>query len=227
MTTNIVGAVKGDKELGLLLRRCLADSGLTQAQAADIIGKHQTWFPNYLFKKPVATMRNLFVNEGEKFEAFLKAIKAPRARVLELMEVSAPLPNAAETQLDNLIPVFPAGAGPALDEAEAIDMVIMPRNNGGSHQVIGLRIHGSSMSPYLENGDTAFVALEPALVQPGKAIGVYIPEVGSVVKVLVRIEEDGRLLLQSLNSNTPGGDFFEAPPESRIYGPVINRLKGA
>ena len=49
MTLNIIDCVKGDKELALLLRRAVADSGLTQAKVAAVVGKHQTWLPNYLF----------------------------------------------------------------------------------------------------------------------------------------------------------------------------------
>lgn len=112
-----------------------------------------------------------------------------------------------------------------MDIDEAVDTVDVPIDNGGSYRVIGLRIHGDSMKPYLEPGDTAFVACEPSLIKPGRAIGIYLPDSGSVVKEYVRTLPSGEILLRSMNS-VDEADYFVAPIGARVYGPVVKRLKG-
>lgn len=226
MVSHTLDGVTDDHALRVLLRRALKEAGHTQSSAALEIGRSQTWFPNSLFREPSKTIRNLFVNEPETLEKVFSVLQPNRSEVLRLAGISVASSNAAEVPLSRPIPVFSAGAGPALDEAEAVGVTYLPNHNGGSYRIIGLRIHGSSMSPYLDQGDIAYVACEPSLVKPGKAIGLHIPDIGSVVKVLVRIEDDGELLLQSLNPNgSDHGQFFTAPADTRIYGPVIHRLK--
>lgn len=226
MASHTLDGVTDDRALEVLLRRALRESGLTQSAAALRIGRSQTWFPNSLFREPSRTIRYMFVNEPETLDDLMTLLGVSRSEVLALAGITAPASNAAEIPLSRPVPVFTAGAGPALDEAEAVDLALLPSNNGGSYRVIGLKIHGSSMSPYLDQGDIAFIACEPALVKPGRAIGLHIPDIGSVVKILVRIEDDGELLLQSLNPNgADDGQFFTAPADARIYGPVIHRLK--
>lgn len=221
----ILGEMPREKELRLYLRRALSDSGLTQTEAGAAIGRVQTWFPNTLFANSTKAIRRLYVEEPAVFEKLVVTLELDRALVLDLAGLTEAPANATEVGLDLQIPVYPAGAGPALDDATALEFVKMPLSgNGGSYKIVGLKVHGDSMSPYLEHGDTAFIACEASLIRPGKAIGVYIPEIGSVVKNYVRTEEDGRLLLQSLNA-PDDGEFFVAPLDSRIYGPVIHRLK--
>lgn len=213
-----------DKELEVFLRRALKEAGLTQTRAGKLLGRSQTWFPNQLFANPTNTVRALYANAPDMFEKLIVVLKIGREDLMRLAGLTTPpVGNAHQIGLDRLIPVFPAGAGPALDDMDAVEFVSVPTSNGGSYKVIGLRIHGDSMSPYLESGDTAIVAVEPSLIRAGKAIGLYMPDVGSVVKVYVRTLDDGKLLLQSLNARN-GDEFFVAPPDARVYGPVINRI---
>lgn len=213
-----------DNRLSRLLRQALGESDYTQASLGRLINKHQTWVSQYLLASPGKTIRRWFVHEPETLDTVVKALKVDRQAILQLAGITVPPPNAVEVPLSREILVFPAGAGPALDDADAVDSVDVPVKSGGSYKVVGLRVHGNSMSPYLNDGETAIVALEPVLARPGTKIGVYIPDVGSVVKELVRVEASGEYLLRSLNA-PPGEEYFSAPPDSRIYGPVIQRIK--
>lgn len=218
--------VRTDTRLSQLLRRALGETDHTQASLGRLIGKHQTWISAYLLATPGKTLRRMFAEEPDKLEVIVRELKLDRAHILNLAGVTLPESNAAEVSLEREILVFPAGAGPALDGAEAVDVINVPIRNGGSYKVIGLRVHGDSMTPYLDDGETAIIALEPALARPGSKVGVYIPEVGSVVKELVRVEASGEYLLRSLNA-TRGAEYFTAPPDSRVYGPVIQRIKNS
>lgn len=221
-----LGGVKtrADNRLSTLLRQALREAGHTQASLGIEINKHQTWVSQYLLLHPSKTIRRLFAEEPDTLDTILRALGLDRATILDLAGVTVPVPNAAEVALTREVLVFPAGAGPALDDSDAVEALRMPLSNGGSYKVIGLRIHGNSMSPYLDHGETAIIACEPGLVKPGSIIGIYIPEVGSVVKEFVMVMPSGEYKLKSMNPED-GGAYFTAPPDSRIYGPVIQRIK--
>lgn len=215
---------RADNRLSQLLRQALREAGHTQASLGIAIGKHQTWISQYLLLHPGRTIRRLFAQEPETLDAVIRELKLERATVLALAGVTVPTPNAAEVPLAREVLVFPAGAGPALDDSDAVEVLHVPLMNGGSYKVIGLKVHGNSMSPYLEDGEIAIVACEEGLVTPGKIIGIYIPDVGSVVKEFVMVMPSGEYKLKSLNANG-GSTYFTAPPDSRVYGPVIQRIK--
>lgn len=224
--THTLGSVKtrADNRLSTLLRQALREAGHSQASLGVSIGKHQTWVSQYLLLQPGKTIRRLFADEPDTLDTIIRELKLDRATLLGLAGVQVPS-NAAEVSLEREILVFPAGAGPALDDSDAVQAIHVPIMNGGSYKVIGLKVHGNSMSPYLEDGEIAIVALEEGLVAPGKIVGIYIPDVGSVVKEFVMVMPSGEYKLKSLNANGGGGAYFTAPPDSRIYGPVIQRIK--
>jgi len=214
-----------DNRLSLLLRQALREAGHTQASLGIAIGKHQTWVSQYLLLHPGRTIRRLFAQGPETLDAVIRELKLERATVLALAGVTVPTMNAAEVPLAREVLVFPAGAGPALDAADAVEVLHVTPMNDGSYKLIGLKVHGNSMSPYLDDGEVAIVACEESLVTPGKIIGIWIPNVGSVVKEFVMVLPSGEYRLKNLNTNDGGGSYFTAPPDSRIYGPVVQRIK--
>lgn len=217
--------VEDNNALRALILSHIGESGLVQKEVGDVVSRDQSWVSKSLVAEPAKTIRRLFIKHPEKFEALIKKLSLPEQRVLMLAGVLKPeVANAAEPiSIGRFVPIFHAGAGPALDDADAVDGMAIPIQRRGSYDLIGLKITGNSMNPYLRDGDIAIVACEPSLIKAGKPIGLYIPDVGSVVKVFVRALEDGSLLLQSLNAAKGEEEFFVAPPESRIYGPVVNR----
>lgn len=214
---------KADTRLSLHLRAALRDAGHSQSSLGMAIGKHQTWISQYLLLYPGKTIRRLFAEEPDTLDTLISELALDRAQILNMAGITVP-PNASEVPLARKVLVFPAGAGPALDDADAVQVLHVPINSGGSYRVIGLKVHGASMSPYLDDGETALVACEEGLVKPGDIIGIYIPDVGSVVKEFVMVLPSGEFKLKSLNP-TGGTKYFTAPPDSRIYGPVIQRIK--
>lgn len=214
---------KAETRLSQHLRAALRDAGHTQASLGMAIGKHQTWISQYLLLYPGKTIRRLFAEEPSTLDTLINELGLDRNHVLSLAGVTVPA-NASEVPLARKVLVYPAGAGPALDDADAVQVLHVPVNAGGSYKVIGLKIHGSSMSPYLEDGETALIACDDGLVSAGDIIGIYIPEVGSVVKEFVMVLPSGEFKLKSLNPNG-GSTYFTAPPDSRVYGPVVQRIK--
>lgn len=207
-------------------------AGLTQPKLADKIGRSQPWVSQFLFNdgKSGSVVRNLYIYEPDIFDALMEAL-TPHITQEEVFSL-ANIPtksitaNGHPVSLEREISVYPAGAGPALEDEAAVTTIKIDERNGGSYPVFGLKIEGDSMTPYLEDGDIAVIAAEPALVRPGNKVAVYIPDEGHVVKVLVSITDEGALLLGSLNPRDGDEQFFKAPAGTVIKGKVIRRIKG-
>lgn len=218
-----------DDEIAVFLRRAMKEAGISQYDVADALGKTQAWVSAYLFRKPGETLKRLWLKDEDAFDRLAAILKVNRVELLRVIglfaDESAVRSNATVIPLERIVPVYPAGAGPALDDVTAVEYVPIPRQIGGSYEVFGLKAVGNSMSPYLRNGEIALIAAEPSLAEPGKKIGVYIPHEGHQIKELVEIDDTGNIWLRSLNPADDEPTVFRAPEGTIIKGRVIKRLK--
>jgi transcriptional regulator with XRE-family HTH domain len=218
-----------DSPLGAFLRRAMKEAGLTQPQVAEVVGKSQSWTSSYLLANPEETIKRLWIKDPDTFDALCELLNVHKADVLRALGLIAsgvvPESNARIIPLERVVRVYPAGAGPALDDETAVELVPIPRHIGGSFDVFGLKAEGESMSPYLKHGEIALIAAESGLAQPGKKIAVYMPDEGHQIKELVEIDDEGNIWLRSLNPSDGEPTVFRAPEGTVIKGRVIKRLK--
>ena len=121
------------------------------------------------------------------------------------------------------LPLIEAGAGPPWyqDESDTITLAL-PELKYPREKLFVVRIHGDSMSPYLEDGDLAVVYQDPGLTKKGKAVAVWLADDGVVIKRFLSETEDGLLYL---GNDNPALAPFLAPPGSKIIGVVVKRVK--
>lgn len=222
---HILFGVSDEPRLKEYLRGKVGESEYTQMQLGRLIGRHQTWISSYLLSAPVSTVRSLFLKAPDVLERVIEHLKLDRARLYWLAGIYTDDAFAEEVPLRRKILVFPTRAGPSLQPSDAVDSVRVSEHDADDREVIGLRVSGDSMAPYLEDGETAIIALDPSAVKPGMKVGAYIHGVGNVVRVFVRLEASGEYLLQALNAGDGEQAYFQAPPDSKLYGPVINVIK--
>lgn len=212
-----------EKELLLYLRQKLKESGYTQGSAGLAIGRSQSWFPNRLFSVPVTAIRSMYTNEPDLFAKLVKVLNLEEATVLRLAGIIVPTAGGVMAPIDSVVPVYAASTGPKFDEIEAVGYAPMP-TEATTGDVIGLRVSGMTMCPYLDDGETAYVEMNSGAIEPGTAIGLHLPGVGSVVRNFVQMMPDGGIVLESLNP-TKGEPRVFVAHEFTVYGPVVSRLK--
>lgn len=215
-------------DLETYLRRCLHDAGLTQHQAGRQLGRHQTWFTHYLFGKPEETVRNLYVKSPEKFEQTMSLLRADQRTVLELAGITTPpSPNAETVETDRAVPLYGPTAGPDLAQRDIVDYIGVPTMiTGGTDDLIAIMIRGDAMKPYLSDGEIAYIR-RGETPSPGDAVGLYMPDVGTVVMTFLRDLSGGEILLQVENPAPGQSPVVTAPKGSTIHGVVTKRLVDA
>lgn len=210
--------------VGTRIARQLKDLGVTQNEAARKLRRSQSWVSQSLLDRAEETLKDLWVKDPQFFEeiaALLNWSKDQLARLAGLPTES--VAGDAPVPLERIVPVYPAGTGPAWDLSDSIDQVLLPIDILSEQPVIALKAMGDSMAPYLPRGAIAIVLVDDGAVKPGDFVAVHFSDDGVVVKRFVS-EHDELLVLESLTPGHGEPAIFTAPIGSRVLGKVVRRL---
>jgi signal peptidase I len=91
-----------------------------------------------------------------------------------------------------------------------------------------LKVCGQSLYPAYQDGDFVLVSRLPILVRgirPGDAVVFRHPRLGKLIKLVLRLEADGRMVyLIGLDENSVDSRRFGAIPRADILGKVIRHI---
>jgi len=211
-----------DAALVAMIRRAIGAQHLTQQDVGDVVGRSQSWCGMYLLQKPGATLRRLFVDEPDRFDALVDALGFSRPSMLAAIGVPLHAP-AAEVPLPRAVPVHSASDTRPLEDMTPTEWVSIPASAAHPAPLVGLRAADDRMAPYLSTEDVAVVLLDPHAARPGAFVAAFVPGHGHVFGRLVSVP-DGMVVLETLNPDRPGERWHTLPGNAHVIGPVVQRI---
>jgi transcriptional regulator with XRE-family HTH domain len=224
------------KKAGELLRSKRDKLGLTQVQAADVLG-----VPNDSYYSNFETGRIDFRRSSKYLPQILKEFKITSQEAREILGLDLMTDENTNSRLTSVQiaaraaairefqdelepasfhPVYSSGAGGAFrDDEEPVEHVNFPRTITDRYpNALFMRVDGSCLEPEVPEGHYAVILPEPSLAQAGSMVCVWFSDNGRKFGYLFESREEGDHIIVQTNP----AKAIIAPAGSVVLGVVVD-----